>query len=123
MRVMPTIKAIAFYGYPVENMAEARAFYEGVLGLTVKKDYEGKWVEYDVGGARLAITTMATERVPGAAGGFVALEVDDLNAWVAELKARGVTLVVEPFETPFSRMLVIADPDGNEVTLHQAKVE
>ena len=121
MRVMPTIKGIAFYGYPVENMAEARAFYEGVLGLKVKKDFEGKWVEYDIGGGVLAITTLATERVPGAAGGFVALEVDDLEAWVAEMKAKHVTLIVERFETPISSMAVIADPDGNEVTLHQAK--
>jgi len=121
MRDMLSIHSIAFYGYPVENMAEARKFYEGVLGLKVKMDYEGKWVEYEVGGGTLAITTMATERVPGAAGGFIALNVHDLDAWMAELKRRGVTLIVEPFETPFSRLAVIADPDGNEISLRQGK--
>ena len=118
---MLSIHAIAFYGYPVENMAEARRFYEGVLGLKVKLDHEGKWVEYDIGGGTLAITTLATERVPGAAGGFIALNVDDLDASLTELKAKGITLVVEPFETPFSRLAVIADPDGNEITLRQGK--
>jgi len=118
---MRTIKSIAFCGYPVENIAEAREFYEGLLGLTVKMDYEGKWVEFDIGGGTLAITTMATERVPGAAGGFIALNVDDLDGWIAELKAKGVTLIVEPFETPHSRLAVIADPDGNEISLRQGK--
>ena len=121
MRVMPTIKGIAFYGYPVEDMVEARAFYAGMLGLTATMDYAGKWVEYDIGAGTLAITTMATERVPGAAGGFIALDVEDLDAWVTVLRENGVTMIVEPFETPICRMAVIADPDGNEVTLHQAK--
>jgi predicted enzyme related to lactoylglutathione lyase len=118
---MPSIKAIAFFAYPVSDMTEARAFYEQVLGLKLTLDHEGKWVEYDIGDSTLAITTMLEERTPGAAGGFVALEVENLDDWVADLKAKKITFIVEPFETPVCRLFVIADPDGNEVTLHQRK--
>lgn len=118
---MPTINGIAFYAYPVENLAEARAFYEKTLGLKVTHDYQEKWIEYDIGAGTFAITTMMSERVPGAAGGLIAFEVDDLTAWVAKLKAEQVSLVVDPFETPVSWLAVIADPDGNEITLHQRK--
>jgi predicted enzyme related to lactoylglutathione lyase len=118
---MPTIKGIAYFAYPVEEMAEARKFYEEVLGLKVTLNYQEKWVEYDIGEGTLAITTMVEGQTPGAPGGFVALEVDDLNAWVAELKQKHVTMVVEPFETPVCWMAEIADPDGNSITLHQRK--
>jgi predicted enzyme related to lactoylglutathione lyase len=47
--------------------------------------------------------------------------VDDLDAWVADLKAKKVPFMVEPFETPGCRMAVIGDPDGNDLTLHQTK--
>ena len=49
---------IAFSCYPVTDMSRARAFYEGVLGLTATMDnqMEGDhWVEYDIGLGTLAI--------------------------------------------------------------------
>jgi predicted enzyme related to lactoylglutathione lyase len=121
MSGMPDIKAIAFYAYPVSDIAESRAFYENILGLKVTLNFQDKWIEYDIGPGTLAITTMAEERNPGAPGGFVAFEVDDLDAWIAELRRKHVTVTVEPFETPVCRMVCIADPDGNEITLHWHK--
>ncbi len=118
---MPTLKAIAFYAYPVSDIAEARAFYENILGLKVTRTFQEHWIEYGIGHGKLAITTLADERNPGAPGGFVALEVDDLDAWVADLKHKHVTFTVEPFETHHSRMASIADPDGNSITLHWSK--
>lgn len=50
---------IAFSVYPVTNMARARAFYEGVLGLTpamtVGEPGGMEWTEYDIHGATLAL--------------------------------------------------------------------
>ena len=115
------IKSIAFSAYPVSDMARSRAFYEESLGLSLSHNFRDTWVEYDLAGATFTITTMAEDLKPGARGGFVAFEVDDLDAWIELLQAKGVPILIEPFETPVCRMGVVADPDGNGITLHQAK--
>lgn len=117
------IKAIAFIGYPVTDMARARAFYEGVLGLQtgdVWQHEDKAWVEYDLGTATLAISNMSPDMwKPSSDGPGVALEVDDLDGAVAELRAAGVRFYLEPIDSPVCRMAVIADPDGNSIVLHR----
>ena len=115
------VRFVAFFAYPVSNVAASRAFYEGVLGLTLTSNHQDMWVEYDTEGGTLAITNMAEELKPGSAGGWVALEVDDLDASVARMKAEGVPVVRDIFESPVCRMAVITDPDGNGIMLHQCK--
>jgi len=117
------ITAVAFIGYPVTDMARARAFYENVLGLTAGAvwEHEGKaWIEYDLGTATLAISNMSADMwKPSNDGPAVALEVDDLDGAVAELRAAGVKFYLEPMSSPVCRMAVVADPDGNSVVLHK----
>lgn len=115
------IKHIAFTMYSVRDMARARAFYEGVLGLTLGHDYEGQWVEYYPGGtACFAITTMVDAVKPGAdRGGVVSFEVDDLDKTLAELRAKKARFLTDVITTPVCRMAHVADPDGNCVGLHQ----
>ncbi len=49
------------------------------------------------------------------------LNVDDIEATVAELRLRGVTIVTEPFELPVihRRLAFLADPFGNLIELAQ----
>jgi predicted enzyme related to lactoylglutathione lyase len=115
------IKHIAFTMYSVKDMAAARDFYEKTLGLTLGGDYGGKWVEYYPGGSGcLAITTMVPQVKPSARhGGSVSFEVDDIEATMKDLKAKGVKVLAEVFSSPVCRMAYVADPDGNSVGLHQ----
>jgi predicted enzyme related to lactoylglutathione lyase len=53
--------------------------------------------------------------------GAVALAVDDVRAAVAELRGKGVRIVVEPVETADCWLAIVADPDGNLVYVHQRK--
>lgn len=115
------IKSIAFTVYPVTDMARARKFYEGNVGLKLELNYQDFWVEYDLAGSTFALTSMDFGRKPGAPGALVAFEVDDLDAEVKSLKALGVPFATEIMDTPVCRMAAIADPDGNHVTLHQRK--
>jgi predicted enzyme related to lactoylglutathione lyase len=100
-------------------MERARAFYEHVLGLHVSHNYQGQWVEYQVGGATFAITTSDMGQSPGAKGAVVAFEVSDLEAFIHKMKERAVTFVTEAFDTPVCRMAIIEDQDGNRVTIHK----
>jgi predicted enzyme related to lactoylglutathione lyase len=114
------IKRIAFTVYPVRDMARARQFYENDLGLAVSMNFLDRWVEYELAGGVFAITTMAEGIRPAAdAGGSIAFEVDDVDALTEQLRGKGVKVLVEPFSTPVCRMGVVADPEGNALTLHR----
>ena len=115
------IKRIAFTMYVVTDMDRARKFYEGQLGLVKSSSYQGdKWIEYDPGGC-FAITNMVPGLKPSNDSGGIAFEVDDAKALTEKLRASGVTVKVDTFETPVCFMSVVLDPDGNKITLHQLK--
>ncbi|MCX6956878.1 MAG: VOC family protein [Verrucomicrobia bacterium] len=115
------IKELAFVFYPVTDVARARTFYEGLLGLKVGKQIEfgpGQWwIEYDIAGQALAISNA----MPGKPASSLALEVVDLDAALAAAKAAGTPITLDVTEFPPCRMFIVKDPDGNEITLHQRK--
>lgn len=112
------IVEIAFSAYPVTDLSRARAFYEGVLGLTPSPTANPHWVEYEIGPHTLGIGS-AEGWLPNKDGGSVGLEVEDFDAAIAELRAADVTFRMEPFSTPVCRMAIIHDPDGNSVLIHK----
>jgi len=120
---MITITAIAYTAYPVTDIARARVFYEEVLGLKPTETFgEGaqQWIEYDVGGATIAISNMAADKwKPSPDGPGLAFEVADFEAAMATLKAAGVRFYLEPTESPVGRLAAVSDPDGNSVLIHR----
>lgn len=116
-------KKVAFTMYPVKDAARARAFYEGTLGLTVGSHApNGVWTEYDLpGGGCLALFATTDLQPSDSAGGCVALEVEDLDALIARLKAEGVRFKADMIHSPVCRMSVIVDSEGNAILLHELK--
>ena len=117
-------KKVAFTMYPVSDVERARKFYEETLGLTAGMA-GGRggmyWIEYDLpGGGCLAITNTTGEK-PG--GGTVALEVEDLDRLIADLKSKGVTFKSDIIHGPRCRMAVCVDSEGNSLLLHQLAAE
>lgn len=122
------ITEIAFTGYPVTNVARARAFYEGVLNLkptTVFGEGDNEaWIEYDIGPATLAIVSMGSDKwKPSSDGPSIAFEVADFDATIAHLRSAGVTFMLEPMDTPGCRLAVVLDPDRNALAIHQRKAK
>ena len=112
---------------PVQDMARARAFYEGKLGLTpggLKPD--GKFV-YGVGGSTLAL--FPKPEGTKADHTAISFQVADIAASVAELKQAGV--VFEDYDFPgmktVDHVCVLGsekaawfkDTEGNYLCLHQ----
>ena len=117
------ITEIAFSCYPVTDMPRARAFYEGVLGLKATMDHqmgESHWVEYDIGSGTLAVG-LSPGMNPSPDGCSAALEVDDFDSAISELKAANVEFVFGPIETPVCHMAFVRDPDGNSLGIHKRK--
>jgi len=102
----------------VSDADEAIAFYTDVLGLVVRGDrpdfpFGGAWL--DVGGQQVHLLEID---VPDDKGQHFALRVPDLDAAVAELRGRNVT-VTDPSPVGTSRQSFLHDPSGNRIELHQ----
>jgi predicted enzyme related to lactoylglutathione lyase len=116
------IKEIGFVAIPVTDIGRARKFYEGVLGLQKSGEFmEGKWIEYGVGNDTLAIASMNETWTPSDQGTGAALEMEDFETAIAELKSAGVKFASEPFETPVCHMAIVQDPEGNKLMIHKLK--
>jgi len=115
-------KEIAFTVYPVTNVARARKFYEGVLGLkpNAKVKRGDKFIEYDLRPGTLAIGS-SPQWPPSKEGVSSALEVLDFEAAVTHLRRRRVKFMIGPLDTPKCHMVTFRDPDGNRLTIHQRK--
>ncbi len=118
------IKEIGFIGIPVTDVARAREFYEGVLGLKVSEEMKGgRWIEYTVGDDTLAIANVGEQWTPSDQGTGAALEVEDFDHAIKRLKDRHVRFAAEPFETLCCQMAIVQDPDGNKLIIHKLKPE
>ncbi len=118
------IKKIGFVAIPITDIPRARKFYEDVLGLKVSEEMMGgKWIEYAVGDDTLAIANVSDSWTPSDQGTGAALEVEDFDAAIRELKDQDVPFAAEPFETPCCHMAVVQDPDGNRLIIHKLKPE
>jgi predicted enzyme related to lactoylglutathione lyase len=117
-------RRIAFVAIPVTEMQRARGFYEGVLELEPAEEMMGgQWIEYDVGGDTLAIANVGMDWAPSDQGTAAAIEVEDFEAAIKQLKSATISFAAERFETPCCHMAVVQDPDGNKVIIHKLKPE
>jgi len=111
----------AFIAYPVTDADQARAFYEGVLGLrsaTTTINGHEFWIEYEVGPHTLGIGNEPFMK-PSPHGAQLVLEVEDFDDTVVHLRKHRVAFAVEPFDMPRCRAAVIVDPDGNRIGIHK----
>ena len=84
---------------PVSDVARARKFYEKTLGLVPRQEYAGG-VIYECGGAEVFMYPTPNAGTSKASQAF--WQVADVEAEVAELKARGV--VFEEYDMPGIKM-------------------
>jgi len=93
------------YSYiPVKDVARARQFYEGKVGLRVKEEINGGVVYECAGGTACFLYPTPNAGTSKASQAF--WEVKDIEATVADLKSRGVTF--EKYD--------MAGTDANDIT-------
>jgi predicted enzyme related to lactoylglutathione lyase len=120
--VKSAVKHVAFFVYPVTNIQRARQFYESTMGLKLEHEYNGHWLEYNIQDVTFAITDWLEGASPCHTGPALALEVAHAESLFHFLKDNNVPILKELFETPVCYMGMIADPDGNGIIIHQAKL-
>ncbi|MGA2760721.1 MAG: VOC family protein [Candidatus Cybelea sp.] len=109
-------------GYMVKDAARAIKFYSDVLGLepiTIYPDNRGAEYEF-ADGTTFGLWGGGGAVMPFQPSNGILFAVDDFNAAVAAIKARGIPVVME-HETPVCFLAMINDTEGNIVTLHKRK--
>lgn len=103
----------------VTDLAISRKFYADTLGLAVSSENE-MMVEFSGGGGAslgiaLAVTDDARKLVGRHTG--ITLKSSDIKALCDKISADNGRFI-EPLESsPWGKMAVIADPDGNQIAL------
>ena len=112
------INRLDFVAVPSRDAERSRAFYIDTLGL--RPDANARF-EFWVGETCFGIwepEQMGFEFAPQR-NAPPALQVDDVATAKADLEAKGVAFLGEPFDTGVCHMALLRDPDGNDLILHQ----
>ncbi len=117
-----SITGMDLSGYMVKNAARAIGFHRDVLGLEPVRVYpDNRGAEYELAdGTTFGLWGGGGAVMPFQPSNGILFAVDDLDAAVAVVKARGIPVLVE-HETPVCFMAMIHDTEGNLVTLHKRK--
>ena len=114
--------------YIVDDVPRAVAFYRDVLGFTVLTDFSPAFASVSLAGVAVLLSGPASSaarpmpdgRKPAPGGWLrIQLEVDDIHAEVARLRAAGVRFRNDVISGPGGRQVVIEDPSGNPIELFQ----
>jgi predicted enzyme related to lactoylglutathione lyase len=117
-----TITGIDRSDYMAKDPARAIAFYRDVLGLELQSlapdDGGGEFELAD--GSTFGLWVGGDDVMPFQPSNGVLFAVDDLEAAVSALEARGIAIITR-LETPVCCMALINDTEGNVITLHKRK--
>ena len=117
--------------YIIDDVPAAVRFYTSLLGFTVEHDASPAFASVERDGVRLLLSgdgSSGKRPLPDgrtqSAGGWnrLHLEVADLAAEVARLRAAGVHLRTEEIVSgPGGAQVIIDDPSGNPIELFQSR--
>lgn len=115
--------------YIIDDVSAAMRFYTTLLGFSVERDASPAFASVVRDGVRLLLSGDGSsgkrplpdgrQQVPGG-WNRVHLEVDDLAAEVARLRAAGASFRTDDIVTgPGGAQIILDDPSGNPVELFQ----
>jgi len=116
--------------YLVGDVDRSVAFFTGVLGFDLEQQMGGAFARVSRGDLTVWLSGPASsaarpmpdgrQPAPGGWNRFV-VEVDDIDASVASLRAAGATFRNDVVTGPGGRQIVVDDPDGNPIELFEAR--
>ncbi len=99
------------------DLAAARAFYEGVLGMKVEAEGPAFLQVESADGRGSTLGVGLGE--PSGTGPQIWWRTEDTDAMHAMLVEKGVRILAEPKDEPFGRSISFADPAGNVLYAYQ----
>jgi predicted enzyme related to lactoylglutathione lyase len=117
------VTAIASVWYPVTDWERAKAFYTGVLGLSLEAyDDIAGWAAYRVGlgSPPFFLVRKPVAALPGG-GGTVTFAVTESGPLREQIVASGGRVNTYIQESAAVRIYTVYDPDGNVLELSEKK--
>lgn len=112
-----------FISLQVRNFSVSRAFYTEVLGLAVDQRFDAPdFVLFDTTTIPFALSEAKgnLDEVPQPGLGVTLwLDCDHIDELHATMEAAGATIITPPYDGPFGRTFVFADPDGYRITANE----
>jgi catechol 2,3-dioxygenase-like lactoylglutathione lyase family enzyme len=107
-----------------KNPKALAAWYRDVLGIPLEK-WGGATLRYDAAGhppvaVWMAFPEGASTIAPSQREFMLNFAVDDLDAFLARLKSKGVTILKRDDSAPSGKFAWILDPDGTKIELWQS---
>jgi catechol 2,3-dioxygenase-like lactoylglutathione lyase family enzyme len=102
----------------VTDVAKTAAFYEDTLGARKVQETEFRGipiVRLELDGMPLTIS----QQIHAGVGDHIGLAVDDFEAAVTELRAKGAQFIVEPTDMGFAKFAFIQDAAGTTLEVLQ----
>jgi len=100
---------IDYIEFPAIDIANTKAFYQGVFGWNFK-DYGPDYTSFHDGRISGGFTTEASV---SSGGVLIVLYATDLKAVESKIRESGGSIVKEAFDFPGGRRFHFADPSGN----------
>ena len=121
---MPETASPDFLALQVRALQRSADFYEGYLGLERELGAPPGVIVFRSATIPFAIREPLPgtdlESGPVGVGIAVSLRVSDAQLLHDNLKRAGVTILMDPFDTPFGRTFMFQDPDGYALAIHGA---
>ena len=112
-----------FISLQVRNFSASRTFYTEMLGFTVDERFDTPdFVLLDTNTIPFALSEAKVnlDEAPRPGWGVALwIDCDHVNELHAKLVAQGATIVQQPFDGPFGRTFIFADPDGYRITVNE----
>ena len=112
-----------FISLQVRDLAASRAFYTDVLGFSIDPRFNSPdFVLFDTNSIPFALTEAKVNlnEAPHPGWGVTLwIDCDMADELHATIAAAGATILKEPFDSPFGRAFIFADPDGYQITINE----
>lgn len=112
-----------FISLQVRDLATARAFYTEVLGFSIDPRFDNpdfvlfatNSIPFALAEAKAGLSEGPQQKV----GVTLWIDCDAADELHAKMAAAGATIVKAPFDSPFGRAFIFADPDGYRITVNE----
>ena len=112
-----------FISLQVRNLSASLTFYTEMLGLPVDPRFNAPdFVLFDSSTIPFALREAKVNPAEAPQPGWgmtLWIDCDNVNELHAKLAAAGATIIKPPFDGPFGRTFIFADPDGYRITANE----
>jgi predicted enzyme related to lactoylglutathione lyase len=120
---MARLRGPDFISLQVRDFAASRTFYTEMLGFKVDARFDAPdFVLFDTNSIPFALSAAKVDlnQTPQPGLGMTLwIDCDHVDELHAKLATAGVTILTSPFDGPFGRTFIFADPDGYRITANE----